>query len=140
MEIKPWNEYSFSEKSILLNFWFTNTNPLYDEITKEDREQFQCLLEKDIDLVMDYVIVLTMLGRSSGIMLMFMKDGSLEETLGDLPKMEKDEDYQFMEKQVITMLVGLCNITMATTDEEVIIEDVLQLAMESRKEIIKHFL
>ena len=139
MEVTPRNEYSFYEKSILLNFWFTNTNSLYDEITKEDREQVKHLLEKDIYLVMEYVIALTMLGRNSAIVLMLMRDESLEEALGDLPKLEKDEDYQFIENQVITMLVGLCNAFMATTDEEIIIKDALQLASEARKEITKHF-
>ena len=147
MEVKPWREYSFSEKSILLNFWFTNTNSLYDEITKEDREQFKHLLEKNIDLVKDYVIVITMLGRDSATMLMLMRDGSLEtleEILGDLKKEtdedhQLDEDYQFIENQVITMLVGLCNAFMATTDEETIIKEALQLAMEARKAIMKRF-
>lgn len=139
MEIKPWDQYSFSQKRILLNFWFGTVNRNSDMITKEDRESFNCLLEKDIDLIMDFVVALTMLGYNSKTMLVLMRDGTLEDTLDELPRMEQNEDYQFMKKQVITMLVGLCNITMKTTDEQEIVADAAELAIETRKEIIKHF-
>lgn len=140
MEIKPWNEYSISEKRTLLNFWFANINRDQDMITKEDREQFQYLLKQDIDLIMDYVVALTMLGSNSETMLFLMRSGNLEKTLKNvLPRMKEDEDYQFMKKKVITILVGMCNITMSTTDEQEIITRALQIAIEAKKEIVKRY-
>lgn len=144
MEVKPWNEYSVSEKKILLNFWFGNINRNRDMVTKEDREQFKSLLEKDIDLIMDYVVTLTILDQNSGTMISAMRNGTLERALDTLPRMGEDADYQSIKRQVITILVGLCNITMTTTDTQEIIESAVQLtaetvSVETAKEIKKYF-
>lgn len=138
MKIKPWNEYSVSEKKILLNFWFGN-NGYQDMITKEDREQFKRLLEKDIDSMMDFVVHLVTTGRNSETLILLMRNGSLDELLEHVSRMDDDEDYSFIKNQVIAMLVGLCNITMATTDRETIIADAIGLAAEIRKGIEKRF-
>ena len=139
MEIKPWDQYSFSEKRILLNFWFAYSNRNQDILTKEDREYFNHLLERDIDLILDFIVILTTLGHNAETMIQVMRNGSLDKLLADAPRMDDEEDYQFMKKQVITMLVGLCNITMATTDEQEITTGAVELGIKVRREITKHY-
>lgn len=139
MEIKPWDQYSFSEKRILLNFWFAYSNRNQDILTKEDREYFNHLLERDIDLILDFIVILTTLGHNAETMIQVMRNGSLDKLLADAPRMDDEEDYQFMKKQVITMLVGLCNITMATTDEQEITTGTVELGIKVRREITKHY-
>lgn len=138
MEVKPWNKYSVSEKKTLLNFWFGN-NRYQDMITKEDREQFKSFLEKDIDSMMDFVVHLVTTGRNSETLILLMRNGDLDESLEHVPRMDDDEDYSFIKNQVIAMLVGLCNITMATADTQEIIESAVEVAARTQKELLKHF-
>lgn len=139
MEIKPWDQYSFSEKRILLNFWFAYSNRNQDILTKEDREYFNHLLERDIDLILDFIVILTTLGHNAETMIQVMWNGSLDKLLADVPSLSDDEDHQFLKKQIITTLVGLCNITMATTDEQEITTGAVELGIKVRREITKHY-
>jgi len=139
MEFKSWNEYPFSEKRIILNFWFANVNENPEAITKEDRLKFSRLLEQNIDLIMDFVVSLAMIGHNSEIMISLMRNGSLDEVLECVPKMAEDRDFQFVKRQVIALLVGLCNCFMETTDEQEILAKAVPLAAETQKEIKKHY-
>ncbi|MBE6160336.1 MAG: hypothetical protein E7157_04755 [Lactobacillales bacterium] len=110
IEIKNWNEYSSEEKNILLQHWWH----YYGKIlyTLDECEQFDSLLEKDIDKIFIAAIGSFIIGLSSQPLIDSMRRNNIDELLSALPEMKKLEDnemYHKVEVSLITQLVDSYN-------------------------------
>ena len=105
MDNKSWNEYSILEKKSLLNLWFYYTSS--GTIKREEAIKFRELLDQDVDLIMHLAVCQAMIGQSANQVVLSMRNGTIDTVLTALPEMDGTEDYEYVKKLTIAMLVRL---------------------------------